>query len=51
MGQFSYSARDKSGVIQKGNVFAPDRAGASAALQAKGLTPILVKENAAGPSH
>jgi len=45
VGQFSYSARDKSGVIQKGNVFAPDRAGASAALQAKGLTPILVKEN------
>ena len=45
MGQFSYSARDKSGVIQKGSVFAPDRAGASAALQAKGLTPILVKEN------
>jgi len=45
MGQFSYSARDKSGVIQKGSVFAPDRAGASAALQAKDLTPILVKEN------
>jgi type IV pilus assembly protein PilC len=46
MGQFSYSAKDKSGVIQKGNVFAPDRAGASAALQGKGLTPILVKEMA-----
>jgi type IV pilus assembly protein PilC len=47
MGQFSYSARDRSGVIQKGSVFAPDRAGASAALQGKGLTPILVKEMAA----
>ncbi|HEY2003795.1 MAG TPA: type II secretion system F family protein [Candidatus Saccharimonadia bacterium] len=45
MGQFSYSARDKSGVIQKGSMFAPDRAGAAAALQSKGLTPILVKEN------
>jgi type IV pilus assembly protein PilC len=44
VGQFSYSARDKSGIIQKGNVFAPDRAAAAAALQGKGLTPILVKE-------
>jgi type IV pilus assembly protein PilC len=44
MGQFSYSAKDKSGVISKGMLFAPDRAGASAALQTKGLTPILVKE-------
>jgi type IV pilus assembly protein PilC len=44
MGQFSYSAKDKSGVISKGMLFAPDRAGASAALQSKGLTPILVKE-------
>jgi type IV pilus assembly protein PilC len=45
MPQFSYSARDKSGVISKGMLFAPDRPGAAAALAAKGLTPILVKEN------
>lgn len=44
MGTFAYSARDKSGHIQKGNVFAGDRAAASASLAAKGLTPILVKE-------
>jgi type IV pilus assembly protein PilC len=44
VGSYSYSARDKNGAIQKGNLFAPDRAGASAALQSKGLTPILVKE-------
>jgi type IV pilus assembly protein PilC len=47
MGQFSYSAKDKSGIIQKGSLFAPDRAGAAAALAEKGLTPILVKEVAA----
>jgi type II secretory pathway component PulF len=44
MGQFSYSAKDKSGIIQKGDLFAPDRAAAAAALAEKGLTPILVKE-------
>ncbi|HEY6736488.1 MAG TPA: type II secretion system F family protein [Candidatus Saccharimonadia bacterium] len=44
MGQFSYSARDKSGAVVKGSVFAPDRAGATAGLVEKGLTPILVKE-------
>ncbi|HUD11663.1 MAG TPA: type II secretion system F family protein, partial [Candidatus Saccharimonadia bacterium] len=49
MGQFSYSAKDKDGIIQKGTSFAPDRAGATAALVEKGLTPILVKEVAAGP--
>jgi type IV pilus assembly protein PilC len=48
VGQFSYSARDKSGLIQKGALFAPDRAAAAAALQQKGLTPILVKESATG---
>ncbi len=48
MGQFSYSARDKTGAITKGSLFAADRAAASAALQSKGLTPILVKEAAAG---
>jgi type IV pilus assembly protein PilC len=46
MGQFAYSARDKSGAVVKGNIFAPDRAAASAALQQKSLTPILVKEQA-----
>jgi type IV pilus assembly protein PilC len=46
MGQFSYSARDKSGAIQKGALFAPDRAAATASLASKGLTPILVKEEA-----
>jgi len=44
MGQFSYSARDKSGKVQKGSLFAADRAGATANLTEKGLTPILVKE-------
>src|SRR6266403_417453 len=44
MGQFSYSARDKTGAIMKGAVFAPDRAAAAAGLTEKGLTPILVKE-------
>lgn len=44
MGQFTYSARDKTGAIKKGSVFAGDRAGATAGLVEKGLTPILVKE-------
>jgi type IV pilus assembly protein PilC len=44
MGHFSYSARNKSGAIEKGSVFAPDRAAAAAGLVEKGLTPILVKE-------
>ena len=47
MGSFSYSARDKSGGIQKGSVFAADRAGATASLIEKGLSPILVKEASA----
>jgi len=47
MGSFTYSARDKSGAIQKGSVFAADRAAATASLSSKGLTPILVKEIAA----
>lgn len=47
MGQFSYSAHNKSGGIEKGTVFAADRAGATASLTEKGLTPILVKEVAA----
>jgi type II secretory pathway component PulF len=47
MGQFSYSAKDKSGNYSKGELFAPDRAAATAGLVEKGLTPILVKEMAA----
>ena len=44
MGQFSYSARDKTGAIKKGSLFAADRPAATASLAEKGLTPILVKE-------
>ena len=44
MGQFSYSARDKSGAITKGTLFAADRPAAAASLTEKSLTPILVKE-------
>src|SRR5664279_2210863 len=47
MGSFSYSARDKIGGIQKGSVFAIDRVAATAGLVEKGLTPILIKEDAA----
>ncbi|HEX3082285.1 MAG TPA: type II secretion system F family protein [Candidatus Saccharimonadia bacterium] len=48
MGQFSYSARDKTGAIKKGTLFAADRPAATAALTSKELTPILVKEVVAG---
>jgi type IV pilus assembly protein PilC len=44
MGQFSYSARDKSGAITKGTLFAADRPAVTASLAEKDLTPILVKE-------
>jgi len=44
MGQYSYTAKDKKGIVQKGTSFAPDRAAATASLVEKGLTPILVKE-------
>ncbi len=44
MGQFSYSARDKTGAIKKGTLFAADRPAATASLAGKELTPILVKE-------
>lgn len=44
MANFIYSARDKDGNIQKGSLFAPDRAAATASLTEKHLTPILVKE-------
>lgn len=44
MGSFSYSARGKTGAIEKGVLFAADRAAVAAGLVEKGLTPILVKE-------
>lgn len=47
MAAFSYSARDKDGAIQKGTLFAADRAAATASLTEKHLTPILIKEEAA----
>lgn len=50
MGQFSYSARDKTGAIVKGTTFAADRPAVAASLNQKGLTPILVKEVAAKAS-
>jgi type IV pilus assembly protein PilC len=50
MSTFSYSARDKAGAIQKGTLFASDRAGATASLTEKGLTPILITETAAPSS-
>ena len=43
MATFSYSARGKTGAIEKGTLFAADRAAATANLVEKGLTPILVK--------
>lgn len=48
MANFAYSARGKDGLIQKGSVFANDRAAATASLTEKGLVPILVKEEKAG---
>ena len=47
MPSFSYSARNKGGLIEKGTQFATDRAAATASLIDKGLSPILVKEAAA----
>ncbi|MBW3538227.1 type II secretion system F family protein [Candidatus Parcubacteria bacterium] len=46
MGTFSYTARDKTGGVTKGSLFALDRATAAANLIEKGLSPILVKEDA-----
>jgi type IV pilus assembly protein PilC len=48
MASFSYTARDKSGVVSKGSLTASDRAAAVAGLVDKGLAPILVKEQAGG---
>lgn len=50
MSSFVYSARDKTGLIQKGTLFANDRAAATASLIEKGLAPILVKEQTAAGS-
>src|SRR5674476_1643533 len=44
MAGFNYSARTKTGVIQKGTLFALDRGAAAASLMDKGLVPILIKE-------
>lgn len=44
MANFAYSARTKTGAIEKGTLFAADRAAATASLSEKSLTPILVKE-------
>jgi type IV pilus assembly protein PilC len=45
---FIYTARDKGGHIQKGNVFAVDQAAAASSLLEKGLVPILVKSQSHG---
>ena len=44
MSSFSYTARNKTGVVSKGTVFANDRAAATSELQEKGLTPILITQ-------
>jgi type IV pilus assembly protein PilC len=45
MATYSYTARDKSGAIKKGDVFATDQPAAAASLIDKGLTPILIKSS------
>lgn len=45
---YSYTARDKVGVISKGSVLAGNRTAAAASLIEKGLVPILVKEGGDG---
>lgn len=44
MAAYTYSARTKTGVIQKGTLFALDRGAAATNLLDKGLVPILIKE-------
>jgi type IV pilus assembly protein PilC len=44
MANFTYSARNKTGGIEKGTLFASDRPAATANLIEKGFSPILVKE-------
>ncbi len=46
MATFEYTARDKFGKIQRGEMFALDRTAASGDLVAKSLSPILIKEKA-----
>ena len=48
MANFTYSARSKNGGIEKGTLFAGDRAGATAKLIEKGFAPIFVKESTVG---
>lgn len=48
MANFTYSARNKTGGIEKGTLFAGDRAAATANLIEKGFSPILVKQIEAG---
>lgn len=48
MGSFTYTAKDKKGAVSRGTVFAADRSTAAASVIDKGLTPILIKEEAPG---
>ncbi len=52
MANYTYTARDKSGAIQKGNLLASDQPAAASTLMEKGLVPILIKAqtNSAGGS-
>lgn len=43
MASFSYTAKDKSGVIHKGSLIATDRSAAAASLIERDFTPILIK--------
>lgn len=43
MSTFIFTARDKAGLIEKGSLLAGDQASAAAALNDRGLTPILIK--------
>lgn len=44
MAGFTYSARTKAGIIQKGSLLALDRSAAATQLLDQGLVPILIKE-------
>ena len=48
MATFAYTARDKTGAITKGSLFALDRAAAVANLSEKQLVPILLNEELSG---
>jgi type IV pilus assembly protein PilC len=48
MAEFTYTARTKTGTMQKGTLTATDRAAALASLSSQSLVPLLVKEAAAG---